>query len=196
MGLINKLIGQGKQPSGFIGKVMLKIMNSSHKQMTEWGLSKIAIADNSVVLDIGCGGGKTLKLLDNLAKNGKIYGIDYSEESVKLSIEENKTPISNGKMIVKQANVSSIPFSDNFFDIITAFQTHYFWPDLKNDFKEINRVLKPNGQFLLVSELYKIEYHMKEYKNTESMEKLFLNSGFKNVDTFESNKNICFLGTK
>ena len=196
MNLTNKLIDQGKQPNGFIGKVMLKIMNSAHKQMTKWSLSKINIADNSIILDIGCGGGKTLQLLNELAKNGKIYGIDYSEESIKLSTKENKKAVLNGKVIVKQGSVSSIPFSDDTFDIITAFQTHYFWPDLKNDIKEVNRVLKPNGQFLLVSELYKIEYHIKEYKTTESMEKLFLNSGFKNVDIFKTNKDVCFLGIK
>jgi len=196
MKIVNKLIDQAKHPKGFIGTLMLKIMNSAHSQMIKWGISKINIANNSVILDVGCGGGKTIKLLSQLAKNGKIYGIDYSEDSVKTTEKENKKAVSSGKVIVKQANVSYIPFSDNFFDIVTAFQTHYFWSNLESDIKEISRVLKPCGQFLLVAELYKIEYHMSQYKTEESMEKLLSESGFNNIDVFKTNKNVCFVGIK
>jgi len=196
MGLSKKLIEQGKKPTGFIGHIMLKIMNFAHKEIINWGLSKINIADNSIILDLGCGGGETIKILSNYTKNGKVYGIDYSKEAIKTSAKVNKTAISNGKVVLKQSYISNIPFKDNFFNIITAFQTHYFWENLKTDIKEINRVLKDKGQFLLVAELYKIDYHMKEYKTPESMEKLLLKSGFNNVNTFKTNKNICFIAKK
>ena len=196
MGLFNKIIKQGKHPTGFIGNMMLKIMNSTHSQMMNWGLSKLNIYNNSVILDVGCGGGKTIKLLTKQSKNGKVYGIDYSKESIETSREKNKKAVLEGKVILKQANVSSLPFSDDFFDIVTAFQTHYFWDNLKNDIKEINRVLKPNGQFILVAELYKIDYHMNKYKTTESMHGLLLNSGFNDINVFKTNKNVCFLAIK
>jgi ubiquinone/menaquinone biosynthesis C-methylase UbiE len=41
---------------------------------------------------------------------------------------------------------SSLPFKDEKFDLATAFETIYFWPDLVNDFKEVNRVLKSGGK--------------------------------------------------
>lgn len=196
MGITNKLIGQGRSPEGFIGKTMLKIMNSAHSSIMDWGLSKIDISDNSIALDIGCGGGQTISKLLTLLKSGTVYGVDYSDEAVKLSLKKNKPAALNGRVIVKQGSVSSLPFSDNTFDIVTAFQTHYFWPDLKNDITEIYRVLKTNGQFLLAAELYKINYHMKEYKTRESMKKLLADSGFVNIDVYETKQNICFVGIK
>jgi len=196
MGITSKLIEQAKNPKGFIGKTMLKIMNSAHSSIMDWGLSKIHINDNSIVLDIGCGGGKTIRLLLKRIKSGTVYGLDYSAEAVSLSLKENEEAAQSGRVIVKQGSVSALPFSEDTFDIVTAFQTHYFWPDLKNDIAEICRILKTNGQFLLAAELYKINYHMKEYKTRESMKKLLEDSGFTNIIIRETKQNICFAGIK
>lgn len=196
MNLSSKLIAQCKNPHGFTGKIMLRIMNSTHSQIMNWGLSQITIADDSIVLDIGCGGGKTLKLLTRYTHKGTIYGVDYSEEAVKLTMLENQEAVHSGRMIVKQGSVSDLPFAEDTFDIITAFQTHYFWPDLENDLAEVKRVLKPNGQFVLAAELYKIKYHMQEYNTTESMHKLLMARGFQNVYVCLTKKHVCFVAIK
>jgi ubiquinone/menaquinone biosynthesis C-methylase UbiE len=121
-------------------------------------------------------------MLSAKTQHGMIFGIDISEEAVLTSSRVNEKDIKSGKVILKQASVSLIPFSDDFFDIITAIQTHYFWPDLKNNMIEVNRVLKPKGQFVLVSEIYKINYHMTKYKTMEELKELLLNSGFSNIN--------------
>ncbi|MDE4078687.1 methyltransferase domain-containing protein [Methanosphaera sp. Vir-13MRS] len=41
--------------------------------------------------------------------------------------------------------MSDLPFKDNTFNIVSGFETTYFWPDLVNDFREIHRVLKKDG---------------------------------------------------
>lgn len=63
MGLLNLLIEQAKAPKGFVGKTLLKIMNTAHIEKMAWGLSKLNISDNAIILDIGCGGGKTIGML-------------------------------------------------------------------------------------------------------------------------------------
>ena len=45
-----------------------------------------------------------------------------------------------------------MPFEDNTFDIITAFETVYFWPEIEKSFNEVKRILKPGGIFLIVLE--------------------------------------------
>lgn len=86
--------------------------------------------------------GKTIQLLSKRNTSGKIVGIDYSEQAVKDSIRANKQDVEKGKVNILQASVTDMPFSNNTFDIITAFQTHYFWPDLEKGVKEAFRVLK------------------------------------------------------
>jgi len=59
--------------------------------------------------------------------------------------------IKNGRVGISQGSVSSLPYSDDMFDIVTAFETIQFWPNLSEDLKEIKRVLKPSGIFLIVN---------------------------------------------
>ena len=149
-------------------------MNAAHTRLTNWALQKIHIREDAVILDIGCGGGKTIHSLSRLTPHGKIYGIDYSEQAVENSKKTNMKDVKTAKVIIHQASVSSIPYHPDFFDLITAFQTHYFWPDVENDMKEVFRVLKPNGSFLLVAETFKIQYHMDKFKNNRRISKPFL----------------------
>jgi ubiquinone/menaquinone biosynthesis C-methylase UbiE len=58
---------------------------------------------------------------------------------------------------VVRASVSALPFADGRFDLVTAVETQYFWPDLVNDMKEIRRVLKPGGTLVVIAEAYKGE---------------------------------------
>jgi ubiquinone/menaquinone biosynthesis C-methylase UbiE len=198
MNLLNKLIEQAKNPDGIVGSFMLRIMNTAHTGMNKWALAYTKIEEDSIVLDVGCGGGKTIQLLSHINKNGRIYGIDYSEQAVKDSIRANKIDVATGKVNIQQASVTDIPFQEDFFDIITAFQTHYFWPDLETSIKEVFRVLKKDGSFLITAELYKINYHMKSYKTKEEIEQLLKNAGFTVVHIYENvNKNwICINGIK
>lgn len=198
LNLLNKLIEQAKNPNGVLGSFMLKIMNAAHSEMNKWALEKMKIRRGSVLLDVGCGGGKTLQLLSRMNAYGKIYGIDYSEQAVKDSIKANKLDVATGKIYIQQASVTDIPFSENMFDIITAFQTHYFWPDLEKSVKEVFRVLKQEGCFFITAEIYKINYHMKTYKTKEDIEQLFKKTGFSTVEFYvhPNKKWLCIKGIK
>ena len=46
----------------------------------------------------------------------------------------------------------AVSFAEAQFDVVTAFETVYFWPDLVNSFREVGRVLKPGGTFLICNE--------------------------------------------
>ncbi|WP_285399432.1 class I SAM-dependent methyltransferase [Lysinibacillus sp. fls2-241-R2A-57] len=198
MTLLQRLIEQAKKPSGIVGSLMLRIMNKAHSGMNTWLMRHEVIKDGDTVLDIGCGGGSTLRFLSQMNPSGKIYGIDFSEQSVHESIKTNETDVANGKVIVTQASVSDIPHDDKFFDTITAFQTHYFWPDLANDVIEVFRVLKYGGKFIIISEVYKINYHMKAYKTKPEIKQLFESVGFQTVTIRENTQKgwLCITGIK
>lgn len=153
MNLSEKLVKQCRKPTGFFGRLVVRRMNRGHK-VAVWGLTHASISPDDVVLDVGCGGGKTVNRLAKLASNGKVYGVDYSEDSLKIARKLNKKLIEAGNVELFHASVESLPFPDSFFDLITAVETYYFWPDLVENLKEIRRVLKPGGQLLLINEMY------------------------------------------
>ena len=46
----------------------------------------------------------------------------------------------------------ALPFPDVSFDAVTAFETIYFWPDLRTAFRQVYRVLSGGGTFLICNE--------------------------------------------
>ena len=142
-----KFFDNYRKPEGKLGGMIAKSMNKEHTPVSLWGLSHLDINDNDIVLDVGCGGGINLKRMSEKAK--KVYGLDYSEKSVEISKKVNETQIQQGKVDVIHGDVSNLPFEDETFDIVTAFETVYFWPDLAQCFGEVKRVLKPGGIFLI-----------------------------------------------
>lgn len=191
----HKLVENAGRPQGFWGKMMIKSMNKGHSELTDWALVHLEIKRNYNALDIGCGGGKTVSKLCKRIGNGKVFGIDYSELCVEKSKKLNKNNIMCGKASILQSSVSSLPFEDNKFDVITAVETYYFWPDKLNDLKEVYRVLKSGGKLLLVFEMVKSEEEPHKWDNVEKslgieavskdgIADILLHAGYQNIRTY------------
>lgn len=139
-----------KPKNNFGGRFMVKGMNYGHEKMASWARQFLEIDSEDTVVDLGCGGGRNVAFF--LTKAKKVYGMDYSATSVEIATKLNKKEIASGRCQIIQGDVTTLPFEDESIDIVSAFETIYFWPDLESSFKEIYRVLKLNGQFLISNE--------------------------------------------
>ena len=145
------LIINARKPEGELGDKLLDRMNESHESLARWGVSHLDIGKDDVILDIGCGGGVNVERFLQMTEN-KVYGLDYSEIAVEKSTKLNQAAIDEGRCEIIQGSVSELPFDDNSFDIVTGFETVYFWPDFVNDSKEVRRVLKDDGIMFICNE--------------------------------------------
>ncbi len=141
-----------RKPVGFGGKVMVSMMNLGHRALADWGFRFLQAEENATVLDCGCGGGANIKRLLKLCPKGTVWGIDYSPVSVEKSKRVNKSAVARGRCDVLCASVAELPFESEQFDLVTAFETVYFWSDLPLCFCEVGRVLKSGGTILICNE--------------------------------------------
>lgn len=204
-------INQCSKPTGWLGRFTLWRMNMSHSSLTDWGLQHVSIANHFAILDVGCGGGRTVSKLAAIATEGKVFGVDYSNESVAATKRSNARWIDLGRVDVRHASVSQLPFPDGMFDLVIGVETHFWWPDLPHDMREVFRVTKSGGTLLLIAEIYKrantrgarlVEKYAARAGMTlltaEEHRDLFGDAGFSEVQVIEKrNKGwICALGRK
>ena len=152
MGLFSKLFTNCACPKGWMGRMVLRMMNFGHAPLTNWGLGLIEIQNGWTMLDIGCGGGATLQRLLKRSENAKVYGIDISEESVAKAKKVNARVLDK-QVFVVQGSAEKLPYKDEMFDLVTAVETVYFWPNLPNCLQEVRRVLKHGGRFAIMVEV-------------------------------------------
>jgi SAM-dependent methyltransferase len=204
------ILNQVRKPTKWVGRFFAWMMNFSHSGLTDWGLHHLQIEKRFSILDVGCGGGRTIQKLVALATEGKVFGIDYADGSLAASRAKNAQLIADGRVEIQKASVSQLPFPEDKFDLVTAIETQYYWPGLVNDMKEILRVLKPGGTLVIIAESYKgaakgkVEAMVMKnlLKSTplgvEDQKDLFGKAGYTNVRIFEEqNKGwICATGTK
>lgn len=155
MGIVKEIGKQCRIPQGRFGAFWVRTMNIAHSRLTRWGLSHVKISESDTILDVGCGGGKTVKRLAEMTPEGKVYGIDYPEACVAIANSVNRRYINTRHVEILHASVESLPFPDDMVDLVTAVDPHFFWPDLVENLREIRRVLKPGGYLLLINEAYR-----------------------------------------
>lgn len=91
------------------------------------------------ILDVGCGTGT---MLNYLAQHGQVEGIDNSKKAVAFCRQRGFKNTCLG-------DAQKLPFSDNSFDLVTAFDTLEHIEDDQIALKEFYRVLRPNGLILM-----------------------------------------------
>ena len=185
---------------------MLQMMNIGHAGMAIWGLSHINVAQNAFALDVGCGGGANIKRLLHSCAKGCVKGLDYSPVSVEKSRRLNADAIKAGRCQVLEGSVAQLPFEAGSFNLVTAFETVYFWPNLHQAFLQVYRVLKPNGQLMICNEANGrnpkderwagIIEDMKIYRS-DQLEATLREAGFSGISTDESRKSwLCIVAEK
>jgi SAM-dependent methyltransferase len=193
---------QVRKPDRWLGRFFLWLMNASHSGVTDWGLKHAVIGKGFKILDVGCGGGRTMQKLAALAPEGMVYGVDYADGSVAASQARNAG-------LIAQGTVSQLPFANDVFDLVTAIETQYYWPDLVKDMQEILRVLAPGGTLVIIAESYKsgkfdaiqrpaMKVLKSSHLSVEDQRELFTTAGYQDVRVFEERAKgwICAMGTK
>lgn len=152
MGLYQKFVGNTRKPDGLLGKLMVTGMNVGHAALAEWGCGFLGEEAPSYILDIGCGGGANIKRFLKSNPGACVTGLDYSSVSVETARKLNAEAIAEGRCEIIQGDVSRVHLPADKFDLATAFETVYFWPEIQRSVQNVFGSIAPGGRFLIVNE--------------------------------------------
>ena len=191
--MVEEKITQCMKPHGEEGIQAIENMNENHKPISEFAFESINVGENDEILDIGCGGGVNIEKFLKLTANN-VDGLDYSEVSLSQSVKRNKKAVEDGRCRVIKANVINMPIEDGMYDLVSAFETIYFWQDIENAFKEVSRIIKTNGQFMIAQGTDGNHPDDKKWLSTvegmkvytaDELKRYLLNAGFSSVSCFK-----------
>jgi ubiquinone/menaquinone biosynthesis C-methylase UbiE len=201
------VLTQCRKPWGWPGRFFVWLMGFTHSGLTDWGLTHVSVGRRDAILDIGCGGGRTVHKLASLAAEGHVDGIDYSTASVAAARHTNASAIQAGRVAIAHGSVSHLPFPDRTFDLVTAVETHYYWPDLVADLREVLRVLKPGGRLAIIAEahrkgaldqLYRVAMPLigAKYLTADEHRQLLSTAGYGDVTLDDKGRWLCAVATR
>ncbi len=144
---------QFSKPLGVAGRAVMEQMNEHHVPLWNEALARMPKAMDGSVLDVGCGGGGFLRKLSERYPYAMLFGIDLSEDAVQMTSEVDSDLMESGSLELAMGSAESLPYEDGAFDMATAIETYFFWPDLEKGLSELSRVLSPGGILMIASEL-------------------------------------------
>ena len=174
------------------------------KPMGDAIIKALEIKTNDVVLDVASGTGEPAFTIAAITKSGEVYATDLSDEMLTIARSyADERDINNIEF--KVADVSDLPFINNFFDKISCRMGFMFFPDMQLAANEMFRVCKDGGK--IATSVWAAAEHNEWYTTAQKilskyiefpqqpsgapgmfrcsqpglMKELFENAGFKNV---------------
>ena len=163
-------------------------MEQGHGPVGRQAIALMQVGSDSRVLDVGCGSGWATRLLADYAVNGRVTGIDISDEMVNLARESS---VSYPNVDFEVASAEQLPFPDNEFTHAFSMESLYYYRNIPKALKEIQRVLKRGGSFFAVVDLYWENEPTHQWIDTlkvpvellsiEDYRSLFIDAGFESI---------------
>jgi ubiquinone/menaquinone biosynthesis C-methylase UbiE len=182
------LPAQLEKPSGWIGRFLIAgWLDKGNAALNRFCFEQMRLQPTDRVLEVGFGSGRTLVNLARLVEF--VAGVDFSPEMVASAKALNRRGLAAGRVDIRMAAVSALPFEDESFTKVYTANTIYFWPQPEHDVREIMRVLKPGGRLYvgfrprhIMEQLpaQVIDHRFRPY-SPEELTGLFRDAGYPNV---------------
>ena len=119
-------------------------------------LDQMNLARDENVLDVGCGAGWLVRMIAERVPEGRVIGMDISDEMVRHA-RRNYVAVENAMFVI--GSVDEIPWDANFFTHAISVESAYYWPEPARGLREIHRVLREGGSAWILVNYYRENLH-------------------------------------
>ena len=135
-------------------------MEQEHVPITLPVLEKMRLEAADNVLDVGCGAGWLSRRLAKLVSQGRVVGMDVSDEMIRHA---RRASVDFENLMFVTGGVQEIPWEPNYFSHAISVESSYYWPDPAAGFRDICRVLKPGGSAWVLINYYRDNPHCHQW---------------------------------
>ena len=135
-------------------------MAEEHLPITVPVLDRMGLSSADSVLDVGCGAGWLLRLLAERVTEGRVVGMDVSDEMVRHA---RRNCADFPQVMAVPGSVDEIPWESAFFTKVISVESAYYWPDPAAGLREIFRVVRPAGSAWILINYYRDNPHCHQW---------------------------------
>jgi SAM-dependent methyltransferase len=135
-------------------------MEQDHLPITLPVLEKMRLAPPDSVLDVGCGGGWLSRRLAKLVPDGRVIGMDISDEMIQRA---RRASADFPNLMFVTGEVAEIPWQSNLFSHTISVESSYYWPNPAAGLKDIFRVLHEGGSGWILINYYRDNPHSHQW---------------------------------
>ena len=146
---MSSIAAQLRQPSGRIAGLVAWMLNRINAPMNNETLALLDVGPDGRVLEVGFGGGALLASMAQVAARGVVVGVDFSPAVVERARRLLRDPVASGRVELRCADATAIPYPDWHFTKACTVNTIYFWPDQRAVLTEFRRVLVDGGRLIV-----------------------------------------------
>ena len=164
-------------------------MESDHWPITKPVLELMQIKRDENLLDAGCGAGWLSRILAQRTPQGRVVGMDISDEMVRHARQKSAD---YHNLVFVVGGVDEIPWEPNFFDKAISVESAYYWPDPAKGIRELHRVLHEGGSAWILINFFRdnADSHQWAEKlqvpvhllSAEEWKRMFRDAGFTDVE--------------
>jgi len=208
-GLLGLMFGFYILISNLTVTLLLSSNTKTNQKLINDMINSLKIKGDEIVLDSGCGRGFFSNLIAKKLDKGKVFGIDIedkiisSKDVLKIATENAAIEGVSDKTEFIKADVLSLPFKKNTFDIVVCISVLEYL-DWKKEcgiaLKEIKRVLKPNGTLLLFEMIKSFRgffiynpFFCYKLKTKKQWRNIVIKEGFIELQSFEDKGRVAFI---
>ncbi len=189
------LAPQLRKPEGDYGKEVGKVMAENNGAITAFTLDCLDVQPRDHVLEIGFGPGEGIAQAAQLAPDGFIAGIDYSQTMLTMAEQRNHRALMEEQVELTLGDARALPYGEESFQKLFAVNVFHFWPEPSHELAECLRVLQPGGR-IAFSMAFPSSWRpgMRESgvfiaREPEDVMKHLRDAGFKNTESHTIEKN-------
>ena len=145
------IASQYANPRGIVGQwIIAPLLNRANRQSNKAVLEALQTNENDHVLELGFGGGELILEIARCKKPLALHGLDPSPQMIeRLRKQLARVPAAYQIIDLRQGQIESMPYEDQWFDWVCSVNTIYFWQTLERGAHELGRVTKAGGKVIL-----------------------------------------------
>lgn len=138
-----------RRPHGLLGLLVAEVMAIETLRDNRKATGLLQIEKGMRIIDVGAGHGRALREICRAAPSVIATGVDDSPKMLAIAARKNARLIATGRVRLISGSSDSLPCDAAAFDGAMTVNTVYFWSEPRDHFREIARVLRPDGRFVI-----------------------------------------------